>query len=348
MPYLIAVRVGDASERPFHLGVGEFSVGSDPSTDITIENPSVSAREGVVWVDPGGRLLFKPRIGSTATHLSRGAPPRKLSERPDDELELECGDRIQWGDRFSEASIEILEAEPATGISMPTLGVTETDGTGYVIAKVPVQAAEILDARIRQTDSNALGTLYRMAKALQPHGHLDELLAATVDQVLGAIPAATHVAVFLADPSSERAVTPAQPAVARQRADPRHAPVLDHVVSRSVLERVERERVGILLMDAQSAFPGSESVAIGGIRSSIAVPLVVGTRWVGILQVDNRLDVNAFTEQDLAFLTVFAGHLAAILANAVLTEKLRRAEAALRRASCIGRWSMPQPRSSRY
>jgi PAS domain S-box-containing protein len=67
-------------------------------------------------------------------------------------------------------------------------------------------------------------------------------------------------------------------------------------------------------------------------RSELCVPLRMGPRIVGALNLESR-QLAAFTELDLRLLTTLAGHLAAIIENARLSEEARdRAEALSQRS----------------
>ncbi|HID88810.1 MAG TPA: GAF domain-containing protein, partial [Anaerolineae bacterium] len=64
------------------------------------------------------------------------------------------------------------------------------------------------------------------------------------------------------------------------------------------------------------------------VRSELAVPVRVGDRVIGVLNVESR-EVNAFDEEDIAFYTAIAGQLGVALENARLyrEERRRRQEA---------------------
>lgn len=91
-------------------------------------------------------------------------------------------------------------------------------------------------------------------------------------------------------------------------------------VSRSVVERVAREGVPVLTSDAQSdaRFMMRRSVAILGLRSILCVPLEIRDRIVGVLYVDNRMQVGVFTQADLDLLMTIASSAATAVENARL------------------------------
>jgi len=62
------------------------------------------------------------------------------------------------------------------------------------------------------------------------------------------------------------------------------------------------------------------------IRSAIVAPLQAKDRIIGVVSLDNASRTEAFTEDDLRLLSVFASHAAAAIENARLTEALARSE----------------------
>ncbi|MGQ0601282.1 MAG: GAF domain-containing protein [Anaerolineales bacterium] len=67
-----------------------------------------------------------------------------------------------------------------------------------------------------------------------------------------------------------------------------------------------------------------ELAETAGVHTTLIVPITIGNRRVGAVQVSNRVTNAPFNEQDVRLLTIFAGQTAAILENARL---VREAEA---------------------
>ena len=91
-------------------------------------------------------------------------------------------------------------------------------------------------------------------------------------------------------------------------------------VSRGVVERVAREGTPQLTSDAQSDqwLSARQSVVILGLRSILCVPLQFKGDMIGVIYVDNRLQVGLFTPDDLDLLTAIAATAAVAIENARL------------------------------
>jgi HD-GYP domain-containing protein (c-di-GMP phosphodiesterase class II)/pSer/pThr/pTyr-binding forkhead associated (FHA) protein len=100
----------------------------------------------------------------------------------------------------------------------------------------------------------------------------------------------------------------------------------DLLISRSILNRVLEESVGMLIDDATTddRFSPSESISIDRIRSALCVPLIQRNEVIGIIYADALTQVKAFTEQDLDLLTTIAGPAAVQIQNALYLSQLKR------------------------
>ncbi len=105
----------------------------------------------------------------------------------------------------------------------------------------------------------------------------------------------------------------------------------DVVVSESVLARVRESREAVLIADAGSdqRFSSSQSIVSQGIRSCMAVPLVVSDQVRGVLFLDSRVRTQAFAEKDLALLSGIASQASLALERGELHRRVE-AEAVTR------------------
>lgn len=67
----------------------------------------------------------------------------------------------------------------------------------------------------------------------------------------------------------------------------------------------------------------ADSIAIQGIRSSIAVPIIHQDDLLGIMIIDSSQEANAFTEKDLNLVTNIANQTAQMIKNSLLHEELK-------------------------
>jgi putative nucleotidyltransferase with HDIG domain len=98
------------------------------------------------------------------------------------------------------------------------------------------------------------------------------------------------------------------------------------LLSRSILNKVLEDSVGILVDDASTddRFSLSESISLDKIRSALCVPLVRQNEVIGIIYLDARSQVKAFTEGDLELLISIAGPASIQIQNALYLGQLKR------------------------
>jgi sigma-B regulation protein RsbU (phosphoserine phosphatase) len=118
-------------------------------------------------------------------------------------------------------------------------------------------------------------------------------------------------------------------------------------VSTTILRQVEQTRQALLTDNAQfdPRFKRGESIMILGLRSILCVPILVKSRLIGLVYVDNRLQAGLFREDHLALLTAFAAQAGVAIENArlygVAVEK-GRMEKELQMAHDIQRGLLPR------
>ncbi|NEO83754.1 MAG: FHA domain-containing protein [Spirulina sp. SIO3F2] len=95
--------------------------------------------------------------------------------------------------------------------------------------------------------------------------------------------------------------------------------------STKITNYVYRHGDAVLTDDAgeDQRFEGSDSILIQAIRASICAPLQPGDNVIGVLYVDNLTCSNAYSTEDLEFVSALANQAAIAIANARLTEKMR-------------------------
>ena len=111
--------------------------------------------------------------------------------------------------------------------------------------------------------------------------------------------------------------------VGRQNVDTGHSIPLDH--TSSLVARAAREREAVVIKDVHQ-IPGYLSAPfLSDTRSEIAVPMAVGGRVLGVLNLQ-AASVDFFTEEEVLIMTTLAAQIAVALQNARLfeqTESLR-------------------------
>ena len=98
----------------------------------------------------------------------------------------------------------------------------------------------------------------------------------------------------------------------------------DFLVSRTIVDRVFRERMGLLIDDAREdrRFNPNDSIAYQGIRSALCVPVIHSGETLGAIYLDSIGTTSAFSKDDLQMLTAMAAPAAVQIRNLQYLEKL--------------------------
>ena len=85
-----------------------------------------------------------------------------------------------------------------------------------------------------------------------------------------------------------------------------------------------KEKAAVLSADAMGdeRFAGAMSIAAQGTRSIMCVPLLHGNDLLGLIHLDSRAAIDAFTEKDLLILTSIARQAALSIANARMAKRI--------------------------
>jgi sigma-B regulation protein RsbU (phosphoserine phosphatase) len=166
---------------------------------------------------------------------------------------------------------------------------------------------------VTEASSNRLASLYRVSQVFNSSLDLGEVLDRVMDEVIAATRAERGF-LMLREADGSLGFRVAR-GLDRQTIE---GP--EFQVSRGVVERVAREGKPTLTSDAQNdAWLGSRtSVRILGLRAILCVPLAVRGVPLGVIYVDNRLQVGIFSPQDLEMLTGIADSAAIAIENARL------------------------------
>lgn len=166
-----------------------------------------------------------------------------------------------------------------------------------------------------QDKSRNFYILYQIGRLINGNNDLNDLLSTALGLVFEVINA-ERGAVFLLNPQGEPELK-----TWRTRAQGTQGEAFR--VSRTILDKVVRERVSLLTSDAKydPRFEAGESIAQFAIRSALCVPVWERSEISGVIYLDN-VATSAFSEDDLELLTAIANQVAIGVANVRLTEKL--------------------------
>ncbi len=321
----------DAGERTFvapsDLSEGMvFSVGRDPGCEIVLARDHISSNHGE-FVFHNDRLYFRDLRSTNGTILRRDGALVTLGEQQGWAMQLQHGDVVLLG-TLKEAMPLRIEIDDAV---VEALKIADRDTT--ILALTHLNTARALEGRLSQ-DPRWGTRLYRASKIMAASLNLREVCESSCAAIFDLLPIATNISVLLdrhpvstAAPSG-RSVDP-NDFVPFLTLDREGNPAAGERPSRQVVAAINAQKAGVLVVDTADFNP-SQSILRAQIRSIVAVPLAIGERIFGIIQVDNRSSQGAFIQDDLEALVVLAQQMALGIENARLFQRVSVAEARLK------------------
>ena len=323
----------DGSPRAFPL-VGEaVRIGRGPDNDIRLSDPSVSRHHAVIELDPQGWAIRD--LGSTNGTRHNGKRVHRVALSAGDHLkigsfELYAEEVTEGGTRQVplDRPLSVTDALPPTrpaGADHPTPPSSRVPNASIVrplreFSAVyglqgeppgpPGTAAEESEGAY---GNRVFGHLTRLARLLITGENVPQVLRRVLDVVFEALPVERGF-ILLQDRDGEIVCE-----LARTGSEIQERPEEGVPVSRTILDVVMEDRVALLTYDALSdgRLAAGESIRLHGIRAAMSAPLWSGERIIGVMQVDSSVQVGAFGERDLDFLTAIANY------AAVAVERLR-------------------------
>jgi adenylate cyclase len=190
----------------------------------------------------------------------------------------------------------------------------------------PVATPE--EIRVLRRKAKMLELVYEMSQTLGTVFDLKAVFEKATDLIFRGTPA-DRVVALLTDESGDAAKPLTQIAV---KARNENASKLTETltVSRTITQKVMREKVALLSQDARSdeQFSTSESIVSQGVRSTICAPLITETSVHGVVYADRLDPFAAFTEDHFELITAVAAQAAVIVETVRAHDRLAREEVA--------------------
>jgi transcriptional regulator with GAF, ATPase, and Fis domain len=301
-PKLVAL-AGPLEGMSFSLAGDEFSVGREPSCQLSIEDRSVSRRHCVITQE-GEQFRVRDLESHNGT-LINDVPMR--------ERLLEDGDRIRIGSSLflfllSESApatvsneVQLNEDEPITASTLKL----QRDDTVYL-------RPEKIEATSRPTARMArdLGSLLRISTTINSIRNLDVLQRQLLESIFEIIPA-ERAALLLMSAGAEEPVS-------AFALDKLHGPGRPVRVSHTIARQVFREGAAVLgnYIRESKEFVGVQSLVSARTSSLLCVPLALVDRALGVIYLDTSNPLVQFDEQHLQLATAIAGIASAPIDNA--------------------------------
>lgn len=313
--YLFPLEKYSYLQSEYLLSNDTVTIGRHPNNMITIFQEAVSRHHAKIERSDDAFLL-------TDLNSSNGT---FVNSEQVSSHELKEGDIVTMGDiefGFSYKPSEERESENIEDTETTVSVVPEDEDDSQfttILSTKPsdstplplVQAA--LDEKPDLIKSNMrLATLYRLSDLLRDAQDRKTILERVMNLIFDVLPADRGVILYYSKDNSGHF----EPLIVKYRGD---EPISKHsiAISRTIVERSAREKIAILSRDARTdeRFENSESIMMHDIRSAMCVPLIAKGKVLGILHIDTKESVRAFTESDLTFLSSLANELAISLDN---------------------------------
>ena len=324
---------GDLQGQVFSIE-GELIVGRSTTCGIFVPDRRISREHARVYFD--GERLFVEDLKSHNGVYINGQRVTKA--------ELFNGDLMRMGmSQFAVAGLNHVDSQLVEVVHdtrplqprvvRPVESVT-TDLGGFVAdeyfaALGMVDTDRYLTAdRVQQLlqRTRNFAILHEISKALQRYTDLRETMPPMLDLILQVV-TGDRAAIVLVDEAGNLA-----PKSVRYR-DRLNPPTDGGTlrISRTVADYVLSQRCAIITADASAdeRFAASDSVMLANIRSLMVVPILVGNRLLGLVEVENNRNINGFDENDLHLLTVVASMLGVAIDHLDATQARERAMAEL-------------------
>ncbi|MBX2810805.1 MAG: FHA domain-containing protein [Myxococcales bacterium] len=304
----------EGMEAKFVLS-GSTTLGRHPSNKIRLNDREISKQHALIE-RRFGDWLVRDLDSSNGTFLNN----RRIQEAP-----LRHGDELSLGSMRLSFVVERPEQTKESPRDLVTILPQDPGRSTHIHAKIEGDdldfrpASEVVDVEILRGDYEKLRLTHELSR-IGLTTDIKSLLSKTLDVVFGMLPADNGV-IMLVDEDTRTLV----PHTVRQRpgqSGPKHGILLSSTIVNASLQ----ERASVLSSDAflDPRFSGAESIIAQGIRAAMCVPLVAHDKVLGIMHLDSRERVGAFTEKDLQLLQAIATQTAIAIQNVRLLRQVEQ------------------------
>jgi adenylate cyclase len=320
--------------QTYTFASGEVVIGRSPECQIVLRDFGISRTHAKVVAEPSGvRIVdLKSKNGTQVNGVQVM------------DAALRDGDRILLG-KFQITFTDALESRVVLDDEKP---LSEEAGTiirsvgelsrllEEAAPKEPTGEREVppVDVEEIEKSNRILKVLTKVAETLIAVRPVEEILQRVMDIVFDHVPADRGFLMLQEEAGSELV-----PMVVKHR-DPGEGE--DRItISKTIAERVTKDRVAILTSDAMvdPRFGAGDSIRFHGIRSAMCAPLWNEDQVIGIIHVDSPMLTNCFTENDLDVLTALANYAAVAVERARLNQQIVAEE---KKRERLGRFLSPQ------
>lgn len=311
----IVYRSPDGLETDFTLDE-QNPIGRHPKNKIRLNDREIS-KEHAIIEKRGEEWWVRDLKSSNGTFLNG----KRISEH-----RLEDGDEIVLGSMRLAFTIETPDSGRSSVRDLVTILPQDPAGSTHIHAKLQEEdldfkpVTDVVDIEVIKRDYEKLRLSHELSR-IGLTTDLSKLLSQTLDVVFSMFPADNGV-IMLVDEDTNTLV----PHTIRQRTSEKNAsaPRQEILLSRAIVNGAIQDKASVLSSDAflDPRFSGSQSIIAQGIRAAMCVPLVAHDKVLGLMHLDSRERVGAFTEKDLQLLKAIANQTAIAIENARLVRQI--------------------------
>jgi adenylate cyclase len=295
-----------------------LSIGRTEGNDVILNHPSVSRKHA----------RLEPRDSKWWIIDLKSTNGVKVNNNLVTEAQVNAGDQIHIGSvPLDVRALPSVEFRAESMFDNPSGTVIRrisdfNSEFGLDLAEIAQQSAApaASTAAVKPADftrEKIFQVLIQVAKALLQTEDLQSLLGVVMDMIFKYLPVERGL-IILFDESGHPV-----PKLTKFLDD---SEAQDIPISRTILKMVADQQVALMTSNAleDARLLGGKSIAIHGIRSAMCVPLWNRQRVIGAVQVDSRIHIGSFKEEDLDLLTALANFAAVAIERAQLSEKIEQ------------------------
>ena len=342
------------------LPLSVYSIGRGKDNDIVLNDRRVSRRHAQIIAEATNfKIVDGYAVGG---EIKRSVNQVFVNGTPLLEKILEPGDVISIGEtqlKFGQTSAAKFAEPPQSEIENFVDSLADSAGEAEIIKNVKynnqplghtrmlMSAEEIIGSRA--SFSTAAGTatpeelkelrrkakildlLYEMSRTIGTVFDLKEIFIKATDLIFRGTPAERVVALIAEEsPSGKISHDSLLPIAVRARDAKMEYSTGKMSVSRTITQKVMRERVALLSQDASAdaEFSGAESIVLQGVRSTICAPLITESNVHGVIYADRLNPFSAFSQSDLELISAVAAQTAVTVETVKAHKRLAREEVA--------------------
>ena len=357
------LKITDASGKSWEVSLlpgATYNIGRAKDNDIVLNDRRVSRRHAHLVADVSGfKIIDGYEING---EIHRSVNRVFVNNLPQLEKTLEQNDQIIIGESKLDfhkinvpkpADILPITGKNSNGYPEYASGATEVPtGVNYDDqplghTQLQISANEIIGHRSNlsieaeittpeevkelRRKAKALDLLYEMSKTLGTVFDLKEIFVKATDLIFRGTPAERVVA-LLADETIDGKILDYSlyPIAVRARDTKLENLTEKLTISRTITQKVMREKVALLSQDAKTdaQFGGAESIVTQGVRSTICAPLITESNVHGVMYADRFDPFASFSPDDLELISAVAAQTAMVVETVKAHNRLAREEVA--------------------